>query len=109
MRKGITKDLSSVTHIPHYTLETLFSKIPALVAHNIYEATIEEEDEISIDIGFGNLLVSIAEDEVRMRFSPNRKLEQMIKDIMETKTDPLIASLEENLREKIESAYKNLC
>lgn len=109
MRKGLTKDLSIITNVPHATMESLFSKIPTLIAHSIYEAMVAEEDETTIDVGFGSLVASITDDEVRMRFVPYRKLEQMIQETLETKTDPMIAKLEENLKEKIESAYKNLC
>lgn len=109
MRKGLTKDLSVITNVPHATMESLFAKIPMLITHSIYEAMVAEEEETTIDVGFGSLVTSITDDEVRMRFVPCRKLEQMIQETIETKTDPMIATLEENLKEKIESAYKNLC
>ena len=109
MRKGLTKDLSVITNVPHATMESLFAKIPMLISHRIYEAMIAEEEETTIDVGFGSLVASITNDEVRMRFVPYRKLGQMIQETIETKTDPMIATLEENLKEKIESAYKNLC
>lgn len=106
--KELIKDLSTVTCVPYSTLLSIFNKIPAIIAHSVYESAIEEDEESIIDFGFGELIVHLSSGEARIRFVPSRKTEKMIKEAVETKTDPMIATLEESLKKKIEFAYKSL-
>ena len=89
-------DLSSATHVPMVTLRAIADKAYPIIAHGVYEALIEEDDEVVVDVGFGEIIFHLSEDEIKTRFEPSKELENIIKKTVETRADPMIGLLEES-------------
>ena len=62
----------------------------------------------SIDIGIGNLVLNIDNDELKYKFIPSNKLENNIKYTLDNGHCPLIDKAEESLQTKILGVYKEL-
>ena len=103
----VLKDLSVSTCVAYTTLESLFDKVPYIVAHAVYEASVEGEDA-EIDLGFGELSVRFSDGEIRTKFVPSKKMSKLMSDAVTNGIDPMVSVLEESLRDKIENAYKAL-
>lgn len=102
------EDLSKITTIPRTTLQKLVEKAEACACHELLEQILSDESEISVDILFGNLYISIEDDSVKFRFEPSSQFSDMIVSTVTTKESPLINMVEEALSTKINNVYKDL-
>ena len=105
---SLSNDLSIITAIPKLTLEKLFSKESLCVAHAVFESIKRCESDTCIDIGIGKLYIRLVDDSIKYKFSPSSELDSYIRDVSLNSSDPLICSVEEALKNKIEKTYKEL-
>lgn len=104
----LIKDLSSITNIPESLLNKLVLKSNACIGYAVKENMYEGEENTLIDIGIGQLAISVSDDQIRYKFIPSRALESSIIKYIdnESELEELVA---DNLKQKILSVYKELC
>lgn len=103
---NVVEDLSKLTSIPNNYIQLIFDKLNDCICYNLHEQLRDKSEYIEIDIGIGNLLLYLKQDEVLYKFIPSEKLENNIKYTINNDKDILVSKLENSLQEKIISAYK---
>lgn len=107
----IKKDLSQLTGVAEYNIQSLFDKINLIISHTVCESLIEHRNETSIDLGFGNLIIYINDDNIVYKFIPSNKLETSIStytEMCDRLSTPLTKKCDKVLGERINSTYKEL-
>lgn len=105
---NLIEDLNKITTIPTSKLDKLLDISKYLISQYVCEDKTQNEDISEIDIGFGQLLITKTEGEVKYKFIPSEDLQQLIKLTYNTSTGPLELKLEENLAKKFINTYKDL-
>ena len=108
MKTDLIKDLSIITTINESTLEKLNKKAVWCICDNLEKTIYNKEDISEIDIGIGNLLISLENNNVKYKFIPSKDFENQIVDTIVNEKNNLVNSLEETLVDKISNVYKNL-
>lgn len=105
---NLTRDVSKLTTIPYATLNKLKDIEVACIGHNVYEGVLKNEQQITIDVGIGELIVKINPEEIRYKFIPSSHLEETIRSSVANKESPLVQKIEGKLRDKVMNVYKEL-
>lgn len=105
---NITRDVSKLTTIPYATLNKLRDIEIACIGHNVYEGILKNEQQVTIDIGIGELVVKINPEEIRYKFIPSSYLEETVRTSVVNKESPLVQKIEGKLRDKVMNVYKEL-
>lgn len=105
---NVVQDLSTLTTIPYSNLQKLFYRLGTIIAYSVQESLKNGEHLSSLDIGIGTLNISVNTDDVSYKFIPNSELEQDIVNGVLKSDIQLVNDIEEALRNKILSAYKDL-
>ena len=106
--KYLIPDVSLLTTIPELSLKKLADKCKFVICHDVQEACLNNEDEVTVDVGLGQLTLKIEQDCVRYKFTPNASFEESVERTILTNTSPLTCLVEDTLVNKIENAYKEL-
>lgn len=101
-------DFSSLTNISVSALSSIDKKKMALMCSYIKEGIESGENEISVDIGIGELIFIIENEEMRYKFIPSCKFEKMIVDTVVDGTNPLLKLVEEKVGQQTLQIYKEL-
>ena len=107
----VIKDISTLTNIPTYIIYNIFDIIEKEIQRELYESIIlYKKDKVDIDLGIGNLLVNvdINNGTLTYDFIPSKSLEKGIIKTLRNKENPMIESIERNLKNKVLSIYKEL-
>ena len=105
---NVLQDLSTLTTIPYSNLQKLFYRLGTVIAYNVQESTKLGEQISVLDIGFGTLNIKVTTDDVYYKFIPNSAFEQdIIKSVLDSDIK-LVNDLEESLRNKVLTTYKDL-
>lgn len=105
---SLLQDLSNITCIPKLTLDKLNDKCELLIADSVLESYLKEEMTSSINIGIGILHIKLENGTIKYKFVPNKSLDNLISEVIKDKESPLIDLVDESLRKRIESTYKEL-
>ena len=111
MGNNLLNDLTQLTQIPIETLLNMKRVAEKDIAHIFYENyVLYDKEEITIDIGIGNLILRINKNEeyITYEFVPFKSLENLLLNSIEDKESPLINSVESTLSQKVMSLYKEL-
>lgn len=101
-------NLAKLTTISEYSLKRIFNILAVLWCNKVKDDYSDNPDApVELDIEFGKLYLHI-DEEVKYTFVPSDKFNSMLDKTLRSDYDPLIKSLEDNLRHKISSAYKEL-
>lgn len=104
----LISDISLLTSVPYKTLKNLCDKSNECICHSILENTQAFIGETIIDIGVGQLIVVVNNDEIHYRFKPSSSLENMLVETLSTRKDPLVTQIEQKLVSRILNTYKDL-
>lgn len=102
---SLVQDLSSVTGVSVTTLEKLIKKSIFCICQDIEES---DTDITKIDLGIGTLAILAKPNEIKYKFVPSKKLELNISKTVITGENPLVNEIEESIKNKILTAYKEL-
>lgn len=105
---NLIQDLSILTTINTESLNKLLDRVYYIISDNLVEAMINEKDIAEIDIGIGTLMVRISGDDIKFKFVPNAKLQEVVKTTIVNKENKLISVVEKSLVDKITRTYKDL-
>ena len=104
----LTKDISTITTIPKTSLDSLIDSAIICICHDALEDSLNDIDVCEIDIGLGNLYLKLDNDDIKFKFVPNLKFENILKESLNNKTSPLISKAELVLKAKVMKTYKDL-
>lgn len=107
MKFSLRNDLSTLTTINEQTFVKLSEKIIWCISNCIEEAIKNRENEVEIDTDLGVLVINIDNKNVKYRFVPNKKLENSISNTVINERNDLTVALEESLKTKLTTIYKD--
>ena len=105
---NILKDISTLTTIPYATLTKLSDVLELCICHAVEESILKNGEVTSINVGIGTLNIKATEEEIKYKFIPSSKFEEHVKQTVITKESPLVAKVEERLKDKVMNVYKEL-
>lgn len=105
---NIIQDLSLTTTIKKSVLDKLVENTCLLIAHSVAETAVLREDICELDIGIGTLMLLRDEDCIKYKFIPSPKLEMDVVKAYKTKQSPMIRSVDDSLKRRVENIYKEL-
>ena len=109
MYKGnILHDVSALTTVQKSSIDRLCVQAVKCICSDVCEAQLQHETELCLDIGVGNLIIRISDDDIRYRFEPSSYLDESILESVSTGKNPVIEEIEFSLLEKINTTYKDL-
>ena len=104
----LIKDIATLTTIPELNIQKLSNIAVKCISHTIAEAVRENEDTCIEDIGIGNLIIDISEDELKFKFIPSQQLQTAILNSIKKNESDLVIDIKKILQDKIMNVYKNL-
>jgi len=105
---NLTKDLSSLSTVPYYSLQQLDKKRVALICDYLDEAFSSGETEVKVDVGIGTVIFSMHDDEILYKFIPSCELERNIISTVVDGNNPLVGWLEKSVGAQVMNVYKDL-
>lgn len=108
MEKKLSTQLSKISNIPENILDNLNKLSVNTIAEIVYEASLQNDFIINLDIGIGNLLIKRNESDVNLKFIPSKQLEDDIAFIYKNNESPLKNTLKKNLKAKLVDTYKEI-
>lgn len=104
----LVDDLSVLTNVAKYNLESMVNISNSLISHAVFEAMNNHEPYTEVDIGIGILYIKFEGDLIKYKFVPSTKLEHIVKDTVKNNRSKLTVSVEESLGKRVMSTYKDL-
>lgn len=104
----LINDLSQLTTIPEAYLEKLTKKVEVCLCDQALEQVLAGEEIIKIDIGIGDILLKLYDEEIKYKFIPSERFKKELTSVVVNKENLLAKTLEKNLAVKITKTYKDL-
>lgn len=104
----IIKDTAVLTTVPEKALKKLITKEIYCVNDAVAEMQAANIDTIDLDIGLGNLAISVVDDKVVYKFVPSTELEESVKSSILNGRNLLEDVLETALVERLTNTYKDI-
>ena len=105
---NVVEDLNVITTIPKASIAKLFQRVEWLICNAVYEAYSSKENFAEVNVGFGKISILIEDNNVRYKFQPSRKTENMIQEVIEKGNEPVAKEAEKAVVGTILKAYKDL-
>ena len=105
---NVKQDLSVLTSIPETTLTSLNEKVIMVIGNAVEEALLKEHDQLSVDLGYGVLKLTINNSQVKYRFEPSKKLEEVVISTVLMEKNSFVSKIESNLVQRLTEVYKEL-
>lgn len=105
---SIVNDLATITTIPINSLQKLKEKEIYLICNAVEESTLQNKEITEINLGVGNLIISVENGFINYKFTPSSKLEKNLISTIVKKKNPLTNLCEEALANKIVRTYKDM-
>lgn len=104
----LNEDISKLTNIPKQVLDKISTLSISCICDAIEDDILNDVDVLTIDIGIGQLMVKHTDNEMRYKFIPNAKLEEAISQTIINDKNTLKITIEDTLKKRIMSIYKEL-
>lgn len=98
-KANIIYDLGTLLRLQSKVFEELTNKTNLCIGSAIHDALMENEEALLLNIGIGNLSISLTD--MQCKFIPSKELKSTIKTCINTKIDPLELKLEQELADKL--------
>lgn len=108
MEYDIIKDTATLITIPEKTLRKLISKEIYCINDAVAELQAAETPLVDLDIGLGNLAISMVDDKVVYKFIPSQELDESVKAAILNGRNLLEDALEAALVERLTNTYKDI-
>jgi len=99
---NVVNDVGTLLKIPNKALEELIDKLNLCIGSIIYDAKMQKEENVVINIGIGALSVNLAD--MQCKFLPSKSLKTAIKRSLTSTIDPLELVIEEAVAQKLIAA-----
>ena len=104
---NLLKDISTVTTVPLSTLTHLSDVACKCISHAVVECIKSNQNICTVDIGIGTLSMTVDKDDLQFKFVPSMQLQKTIFNAVNTKESELVEAIEDVIKQKVVSAYKN--
>lgn len=104
----LISDISLLTSVPYKTLKNLCDKGNECICHSVMENGVDGSVDTIVDIGIGQLTITVVEDSIFYKFKPSPTLEGMLVQTITGHNDPLVTDIEQSLVSRILNTYKDL-
>lgn len=101
-------DLSKVTGVSKKYLNKFVSAANYAICDSVKDTTLKADDTVSIDIGIGTIDICLDNEVLKYRFIPSKKLAEAVRYTVKSSRNPLEYKLEETLKTKVKTLYKDL-
>lgn len=106
---NVVQEVSELTAIPEEVLVSLLNKVKLC----IYDAIVDSIDDkqtdcIELDVGIGQLNISIVDNQIKYKFIPSKDFESEVRKTVIDEDSPLKYFCEKSLVKKILHTYKEL-
>lgn len=108
IKSDLLDDISQLTTVQRMSIDRLVNQGIVCICHDIQELKVAKSDCACINIGLGNLFISISDNEIKYRFEPSSKLESGVSNTILTGKSPVIDNIEKSLISKVNTVYKEL-
>lgn len=108
MNYDIIKDTSALTTIPEKVIRKLISKEIYCINDAATELQADKVSVIDLDVGLGNLAISLVDDKVVYKFVPSPELDASVKAAILNGRNLLEDALEAALVERLTNTYKDI-
>ena len=89
-------------------MQKLFDKIGWCICNNVHETVLAGDDFCELNIGIGNLIISVESNALKYKFIPSTKFENELVATIKTGKNPLEVKLEETFVNRILKTYKDM-
>lgn len=104
----LTNDLSQLTSIPQKVLKKLCELSIYCINEEVFESLNDGEPVVEVDIGIGDLLIQLSDNELKFKFIPSDMLKQEVINTIQQHENSMIVKLNYNLVDTITKTYKEL-
>ena len=103
----LLQNLSIITTIPKKDLERLVTKSEDIICHEVLNS-VYDDGYIQLNIGIGTINIHVSGDDLQYKYIPSNQLEDKLKESIYSNESPLTISVEQELKNKMLRAYKEL-
>lgn len=104
----LSEDLSTLTTISSQTFDKLAEKVDYCICDNVEELILSGDELLKMDIGIGNIYISVKNGELKYHFEPSAKLNVDVLETIKNKKNILTKVVENTLIERLTNTYKDL-
>lgn len=104
----IIKETSILTTVAERNIKKVVEKQIFAINEAVVEATLENKNTVRLDIGLGELILKITDEEVIYRFEPSSQLEESLKNSILNQQNLLEDALDDALVARLTNIYKEL-
>lgn len=108
IKLNLIDDVASLTSIQVASLRRLVQCVESCISHYISESIESGNEDVSVDVGVGTLIIHTTKDSVSYRFEPSKSVEENSISLLNGEGSVLIKSVDSCLINKIMSTYKEL-
>lgn len=105
---NLFEQLSIITGVSQDTIEKLIKKSYLCISDDLYNAKINGEMSVDIDIVFGTLTVKMQGDDLKIKFNPSEDLIKTIKSTLLENKSLLKTKIEKSLIDNITKTFNEL-
>lgn len=104
----VLQDVQQLTGVKKSVLSKIASAYNFAIIDNVLERNLNDENNIKLDIGIGNLILSISDEELSYFFEPSKHLESGLISAIIDRRNPLEEQLVNNINKHIYKTYKDM-
>lgn len=104
----ISTDIAKLTGLSINCINSILTIEQDCICYAVQESLLSKKKYADIDIGIGLLTIYVEDDSIQYKFIPSHSLEEDILSTVNSGEAPMIHRLEDNLKNKILNAYKEL-
>ena len=108
MKVSASKDLAKLTTISSLEIDRLIDLLPSIASHHVLANYRNRDFETHFDIGIGDIVIIVGENDVRYKFIPSSSFSECINNTINEKHDHLESLLEEAFTKRLLKVYKDL-
>ena len=105
---NILDDICKITTIPTASMNKLFNKIEWCSCNSVEESRLAGDTLTEVNIGIGNLIISVVDNKIEYKFIPSTKLEKGLVETIIYGKNPLVVHLEETFANRIVKTFKDM-
>ena len=104
----VLQDVQQLTGVKKSVLAKIATAYNFAIVDNVIEKNLNDEKSIKLDVGIGNLILSISNEELSYFFEPSRDLENSLISAIIDRKNPLEEQLINNINKHIYKTYKDM-
>lgn len=105
---SLEKQISELHDINIDDIDVVKTHVENIIASVIFSNLHDNENETSIDIGLGKLVIRVFTDFISYQFEPSECLQEKIREVIIDNKNPLIDEIQKKIDKKLLQLYKEL-